>query len=127
MITSAAGSSDYFDAGVVTYSYAAKEAMLGVPKSLIESKGAVSAEVARVMADGVRTLRGTDCAIAITGIAGPTGATDNKPVGLVYIAVATPDGTEVRKTQHAGDRVTIQRRAAATALDLLRRRLLDAG
>ncbi len=124
LVTSVAGSSDYFDGGVITYSNAAKTALLGVPRELIAAKGAVSGDVAAAMADGLRILRGTGYAIAITGIAGPGGATEEKPVGLVYIAIAGPDGTEVRETRHGGDRTTVQRRSAVTALDLLRRRLL---
>lgn len=124
LVTSAAGSSDYFDGGVVTYSYAAKEALLDVPAALLASEGAVSEPVARFMAERIRSLRGTTWGVALTGVAGPGGGTEAKPVGLVYIAVAGPDGVEVRATRHAGNRLTIQRRAAMTALDLLRRRIL---
>jgi nicotinamide-nucleotide amidase len=88
-ITDVAGSSDVFDRGFVTYSNAAKIEMLGVPAELIAKHGAVSAEVAQAMADGALNHSNADLAIAITGIAGPSGGTAEKPVGLVYLAEAT--------------------------------------
>lgn len=124
LVTSVAGASDYFDSAVVTYSYPSKEAWLDVPHALLEREGAVSEATARAMAEGARARRGTTWAVSLTGVAGPGGGTPTKPIGLVYVAVAGPDGTEVRATRHAGERGTIQRRAAMTALDLLRRRLL---
>lgn len=124
LITSAAGASDYFDSAVVTYSYPSKEAWLDVPHELLERTGAVSEPTARAMAEGVRARRGTTWGVSLTGVAGPAGGSEAKPVGLVYVAVAGPDGTEVRATRHTGERGTIQRRAAMTALDLLRRELL---
>lgn len=124
LVTSAAGASDYFDSAVVTYSYPSKEAWLDVPHELLERTGAVSEPTARAMAEGVRARRGTTWGVSLTGVAGPAGGSEAKPVGLVYVAVAGPDGTEVRATRHTGERGTIQRRAAMTALDLLRRELL---
>jgi nicotinamide-nucleotide amidase len=127
LVTDTPGASAWFDASIVTYSYDAKEKLLGIPRALLESKGAVSEEVARAMAEAVRNLRGTDYGVGITGIAGPDGGSAEKPVGLVYIAVSDRNGTDSFRTSHAGERVTIQRRAAVTALDLLRRRLLRTG
>ncbi|TPW10916.1 MAG: competence/damage-inducible protein CinA, partial [bacterium] len=123
MITAIPGSSNWFDGGVVAYDNRIKTEALDVPAGLIEAHGAVSEEVVRAMADGVRARFGVDWAVGLTGIAGPTGGTVDKPVGLVWIAVAGPDGTTAHRTQHGGDRTRVQKRAAATALDLLRRRL----
>lgn len=123
MITAIPGSSNWFDGGVIAYDNRIKIEALDVPAMLIDAHGAVSEEVARAMADGARARFGVDWAIGVTGIAGPTGGTAEKPVGLVWIAVAGPDGTTAHRTQHGGDRTTVQKRAAATALDLLRRRL----
>jgi nicotinamide-nucleotide amidase len=123
MITAVAGSSDYFRGGVVAYANAVKTAFVDVPEALLAAHGAVSEEVAAALADGARRHFGTTWAIGVTGVAGPGGGTEEKPVGLVWMAVAGPDGTRTHRTQHAGDRTTIQRRASATALDLLRRRL----
>jgi len=123
MVTEIAGSSSWFDGGVVAYDNRVKTEVLGVPADLIAAHGAVSEEVARAMAEGIRTRLDTTWGIGLTGIAGPSGGTDDKPVGLVWIAIAGPDGTTAQKTQHGGDRTTVQKRAAATALDHLRRRL----
>jgi nicotinamide-nucleotide amidase len=123
MITAVAGSSDYFAGGVVAYANAAKTELADVPPEVIDAHGAVSEPVAAALADGARRRFDTTWGIGVTGVAGPGGGTGEKPVGLVWMAVAGPDGTTAHRTQHAGDRTTIQRRAAATALDLLRRRL----
>lgn len=97
-LTDLAGASDVFDRGFVTYSNDAKRQLLGVPAELLERFGAVSTEVAEAMATGVREQAGTDAAIAITGIAGPGGGSEKKPVGLVYIACAVAEmSTEVRE------------------------------
>lgn len=122
-ITAIPGSSNWFHGGVIAYDNRIKTEALDVPAPLIDAHGAVSEEVARAMANGVRTRFGVDWAIGVTGIAGPTGGTADKPVGLVWIAVAGPDGTTAHRTQHGGDRTTVQKRAAATALDWLRRRI----
>src|SRR5512133_3067968 len=87
-ITNVSGASGCFEGGFVTYSNAAKSRIIGVPEGLIEKYGAVSDETARAMAEGARKKLGTDMSVAVTGIAGPTGGTPDKPVGTVYIAVA---------------------------------------
>ena len=113
--------SDYFAGGVVTYSNEAKIALLGVPAELIATHGAVSEEVAVAMAKGVCRATGSSFGVALTGIAGPTGGTEEKPVGLVHWAVAHPLGVEARHKVFWGDRRRIQRRSAWSALDLVRR------
>ncbi len=123
-LTKVAGSSVYFMEGVVTYSNDAKIRSLGVDAELIAAHGAVSAEVAEAMADGVRRRADTDFGISVTGIAGPGGGTEEKPVGLVYIALADDAHMEHRKLMLPGDRQLIRWRASQAALDLLRRRLI---
>lgn len=123
-LTKVSGSSVYFMEGVVTYSNDAKIRSLGVDADLIATRGAVSAEVAEAMADGVRRRADTDFGISVTGIAGPGGGTEEKPVGLVYIALADDAHVEHRKLMLPGDRHLIRWRASQAALDLLRRRLL---
>ncbi len=123
-LTKVSGSSVYFMEGVVTYSNDAKIRSLGVDADLIAARGAVSAEVAEAMADGVRRRADTDFGISVTGIAGPSGGTEEKPVGLVYIALADDAHVEHRKLMLPGDRHLIRWRASQAALDLLRRRLL---
>ncbi len=122
-LTSVPGSSVYFDRGVVTYSDRAKVALLKVPETLIRQKGAVSGEVAQAMAERVRELSGADLGLAVTGIAGPTGGTKEKPVGLVYLALAGKRTAVVRSHLFSGDRDGIRYRASQAALDLLRRYL----
>jgi len=122
-LTSVPGSSKYFIEGVVTYSNDSKTRLLGVDKKLIKEFGAVSQQVARDMARGVRHKAKTDFGVAVTGIAGPDGGTDDKPVGLVYIALADAH-TEHKKLKLPGDRELIRWRAAQAALDMLRRRLI---
>ena len=121
-ITEVAGSSDYFLGGVVSYANAAKEAILGVPVSTLEAHGAVSAQVAMAMAHGAKARFGADLAAAITGVAGPGGGTPQKPVGLVYLALATgtePGELDVRRLQLAGDRAAVREGAARAALEWL--------
>lgn len=115
--------SDFFVGGAVTYANAAKSKILGVSEDTLRGHGAVSAEVAAEMAEGARRAFDCDVAISVTGIAGPTGATNGKPVGLVHWAVSTPDGTICEDRVFSGDRNQIQRQAANAALDLLRRAL----
>jgi nicotinamide-nucleotide amidase len=124
-----AGASLYLDGGVIAYSNAAKSRWLGVSEDLITRSGAVSAEAARAMAEGVRARAETDLAIAVTGIAGPSGGTPEKPIGLVYIALAHPEGTDVREMRYGTEpgRQGIQYLASQTALDMLRLHLLDLG
>ncbi len=125
-ITNIPGSSDYFDRSVVTYSNRAKIELLKVPESVIDRYGAVSEETARAMVCGIQTLSKTEVAIAVTGIAGPTGGTPEKPVGLVYIAIAREDGTvSCKKYNFVGERELIKFRTTQEALDSLRRYLLS--
>ena len=123
-LTEVAGSSSYFREGIVAYSNEAKERLLGVPSDLIAEHGAVSAPVAEAMAEGARARAQTDFAISVTGIAGPDGGSDDKPVGLVYIALADDAHTEHRKLMLPGDRHLVRWRSSQAALDLLRRRLI---
>lgn len=125
VITDVAGSSDYFVGGVVSYANRVKEQILGVHPELLATYGAVSEQVARAMAEGVRRLLAVDLAVGITGVAGPGGGTPGKPVGLVYIALASGAGTEVRRCQWNEDRIGNKRRSIETALDMLLERLQD--
>jgi PncC family amidohydrolase len=118
-LTEIPGSSAYFLGGVVAYADATKQAELDVPRGLIERHGAVSAQVARSMAEGARRRVGSALAVAVTGIAGPGGGTDAKPVGLTYVAVDGPAGCEVRRFAWAHDRSANKRASAAAAIDLL--------
>lgn len=119
LLTSIAGSSEFLLLDAVVYSNASKTAVLGVDPELIRAHGAVSAECAIAMTEGVRRLAGSDIAVSITGIAGPTGGSDLKPVGLVYLAVATSEGTVVHERRLGGDRGRVQTLAAWTALRLV--------
>ena len=123
-LTDISGSSDYFEWGIVAYSPAAKEQLLGVPPELIRSHGLVSLEVARAMAAGVRDRSGTTLGLATTGVAGPTGGTPEKPVGLVCVGLAWADGTAAREFHLLGDREQVKYRGAQMALEMLRRHLL---
>jgi nicotinamide-nucleotide amidase len=123
-LTEVPGSSAYFMEGVVTYSNDAKIRSLGVDADLIARYGAVSAQVSEAMAEGVRHRADTDFGLSVTGIAGPGGGTEEKPVGLVYIALSDDAHTEHRKIMLPGDRQLIRWRASQAALDLLRRRLI---
>ncbi len=124
-LTNISGSSAYFLEGAVTYSNEAKQMRLGVDPAWIEAHGAVSEEVATVMAEGIRQKSGSDFGLAVTGIAGPTGGTPSKPVGLTYIAVTGTRGTYCEKFRFHQDRVRNKERAAQAALNLLRLYLLD--
>lgn len=123
-ITSLAGSSRYFLEGAVTYSNAAKVSRLAVPAGLIEEKGAVSGEVAEAMARGIRLSAGSDLGLAVTGIAGPDGGTDDKPVGTVFISLAAGGGCWTERYLFGRNRSDIRVRTTWTALDRLRRFLL---
>lgn len=118
-ITEIAGSSDYFLGGVIAYSNQAKEQLLGVHRGTLLQYGAVSEATAREMAAGVRKLLGADVALAVTGIAGPSGGTPEKPVGLVYIALDTPDRQICRCHIWDGDRAANKAHSAHAALALL--------
>jgi nicotinamide-nucleotide amidase len=115
------GASDVLAGGIVSYANDVKIAELGVPEELIAEHGAVSAEVAEAMAAGVCERLGVEVGIAVTGVAGPGGGTPEKPVGLVYFHVSTPDGDEARSFSLPGDRATIRSRATVSALHLARR------
>jgi nicotinamide-nucleotide amidase len=123
IITDIPGSSRYFACGWVTYSNEAKYRELDVPPEMVDKYGAVSEQVARAMAQGARGKAGVDYAISITGIAGPGGGSELKPVGLVYIAVDSPEGTETSRHIFASDRSSVRWRAAQTALNVLRLKL----
>jgi nicotinamide-nucleotide amidase len=127
-LTRIPGSSDYFPGGVVTYSNAQKTRLLGVPEELLAEHGAVSEPVARAMAEGVRRALGSDWGIGITGVAGPGGGSEAKPVGTVHLAVAGPGAGEVehRQVRLPGDRDRVRRFSAQMTLEMLRRRLLAA-
>jgi nicotinamide-nucleotide amidase len=123
LLTDIGGASKYFTYGWVTYSNKAKTGELGVSADLIEKYGAVSEQIARAMAQGARKKAGTDFAIGITGIAGPTGGTEQKPAGLVYISVDSHEGCETRRCLFSHGRQFIRLRAAQTALNMLRLKL----
>jgi nicotinamide-nucleotide amidase len=123
-ITSVPGSSRSFLGGAIVYADALKNAFAGVSADLIAQKGAVSAEVAEAMAYGIRLRTGATLGLGITGIAGPTGATETKPVGLVYIALSDPSRTDVMDRTFRGDRQRVREWATQQALDLIRRRLM---
>jgi nicotinamide-nucleotide amidase len=122
-LTAVPGSSAAFLGGVVAYSNGVKERELGVPAALLEEHGAVSAEAAQAMAQGVRASLGADVGVAVTGVAGPDGGTTDKPVGLVFVHAAGPEGEEARRTELPGDREMVRGRATAAALHLVRRLL----
>jgi nicotinamide-nucleotide amidase len=122
-ITAISGSSRYFMEGAVTYSNSAKTRQLGVDAALLLEKGAVSSDVASAMAKGIRRVSGSDLGLAVTGIAGPDGGTDEKPVGTVCISLAAPDGCWTKRFQFSGSREQIRVLTTWTALDWLRRYL----
>ena len=118
-LTNISGASDYFDRGVVSYSNKSKTELLGVPEKLIDKYGAVSNPVAKAMADGIRVKSEVDIGISTTGIAGPTGGTKEKPVGLVFIAISTKDNVIVKKYQFGGNRIQNKYDTCKAALDML--------
>lgn len=123
-ITDISGSSVIFLEGFITYSNQAKKELLGVDEQLLIKYGAVSEQVARAMAEGARKVSGADIAISVTGIAGPTGGTAAKPVGLVYMALSAADGTIAFEHRFSGSRMDIKLRASQAALNMLRMRLV---
>jgi nicotinamide-nucleotide amidase len=123
-ITSVSGSSRYFVGGAIVYTNQLKTAFADVPAELIEKHGAVSQEVAAALAEGIRRRTGASLGLGITGIAGPNGGTDAKPVGLVFHALASDTGTEVVERRFPGDRKHIRRFASQQALDMVRRKLM---
>lgn len=118
-ITRIAGSSAYFQGGIVSYANDVKEHVLGVPASVLANPGAVSEECARAMAEGARERLGATLAVSTTGIAGPDGGTARKPVGLVYIGIAAGSRTKVERHQFPGDRAAVIAAATNRALELL--------
>lgn len=124
-LTDVAGASDVFVGGVVTYADSAKSALLGVPETTLARFGAVSGETASAMAVGAREVLGADVAVAVTGIAGPSGGTAEKPVGLVWFAIDSAFGSHAESRTFSGDRAAVRIRATAHALDLLRRAALS--
>jgi nicotinamide-nucleotide amidase len=123
-LTSVPGASAFLERAFVTYGNRAKVELLGVPDSVLASRGAVSEEVARAMAEGARSRAGADIGVAITGIAGPDGGTPEKPVGLVYVALAGAAGDKVRRALFPGERERVRFQASQLALEMLRRGLL---
>lgn len=124
-ITNVPGSSSYFERGVVSYSNESKVKILGVPMELIESVGAVSAEVVEAMAEGIRKLAGSDIGVAISGIAGPGGGTDTKPVGTVFIGISHREGVSSRRFQFKGTREEIKLISSEATLDRIREFILN--
>ena len=120
LLTQLSGSSQYFILGAVTYSNQAKENILKIPSSIIAKNGTVSKNVACLMANNIRHIAKTDLGIGITGIAGPTGATPNKPIGTVFIAVADKNKTICKKFIFRGNRASIRKQSALKALELLK-------
>jgi nicotinamide-nucleotide amidase len=123
-ITNVSGSSSYFERGIVAYSNTSKTELLGVPPHLIEQHGAVSREIAEAMAAGVRRVAATSIGISTTGIAGPTGGTAEKPVGLVWIGYSDEETTLALKFQFGDGRQRFKERTSQAAMELVRRRLL---
>ena len=123
-ITNIAGSSEYFERAAVTYSNPAKTEMLGVPGALLERHGAVSSEVAAAMARGIREAAKTDLGLSVTGIAGPDGGTEQKPVGLVFTALASAQGVKTDEHRFLGNREQVRMKASKMALDMVRRHLI---
>ena len=126
-LTDGAGASAYFVEGLVTYSNEAKEHLLGVPNDLLVENGAVSEPVAGAMAEGVRKVAGTDYGLSVTGVAGPDGGSEEKPVGLVFVGVSDEEGTEVERLDLSAwrrSREAIRERSANRAIDILRHRIL---
>ena len=122
-ITDVSGSSAYFEQGFITYSNEAKMRLLGVSKDIVATEGgpgAVSEACARAMAEGVRAAAGSEVGLSVTGIAGPTGGTPEKPVGTVYMAVATPSVTVCRHHLFEGSRLEVKAQTVETALDMAR-------
>lgn len=124
LMTSIAGSSEYYLGGVTSYANSMKTKYLAVDEGLLEKHGAVSAEVSIAMAQGMRVKSNADISIAVTGIAGPGGGTEDKPVGTVFIGISNRDETKAQRFLFSGNRYEIQRLTAQTALDIVRRHLL---
>jgi nicotinamide-nucleotide amidase len=124
-LTRVSGSSSYFLGGVVCYSNELKTKLAGVPAALLEAYGAVSKPVAQALAEGVRARTGASMGVGITGIAGPTGGSAERPVGLVFVALGDERGTQVREFHFPGSREGIRHWASQMALEMIRRRIRD--
>jgi nicotinamide-nucleotide amidase len=124
-LTHNSGSSDFFLGGAVCYSNELKTKLAGVPKALIDEHGAVSQPVARALAEGIRARTGASIGLGVTGIAGPTGGSPEKPVGLVFIGLADERGTQVREFRFPGNRARVRLWATQMALEMIRRRVRD--
>jgi len=122
-ITAIPGSSGYYLGGLITYSDAVKRDLAGVPQALLDAHGAVSAQVAVALADGARVRLGADIAVSVTGVAGPDGGSEAKPVGLTYIGVADARGADARRYLWTGDRAANQHDSAVAALELVLERV----
>ena len=122
LITDVPGASDVFLGGALVYSDALKQSLSGVPEAVLADHGAVSEAVASALAQGIRARTSATYGLGLTGVAGPGGGTDDKPVGLVWIAVSGPDGTQTRRLDFPGDRAQIRRLAAFAGLEMVRRR-----
>jgi nicotinamide-nucleotide amidase len=127
LLTEVPGASACLRGAIVAYSDAVKRDQLGVPDQVLAAHGAVSAQVAVAMAEGVRARLGSDLGVGVTGVAGPDGGTDAKPVGLVYVAVAGPGESTVRRFQWSGDRSSNKRESARVAIEMLLARALGEG
>lgn len=125
ILTSVPGSSAYVRGGVIAYANAVKTALLGVRASDLRREGAVSAPVARQMAKGVAACTGADCGVGITGVAGPGGGTEAKPVGLVYVAVSVAGRAVAREYRFGGGRAQVRRGAVRAALMMLREQVRE--
>jgi nicotinamide-nucleotide amidase len=119
-ITNISGASEYFMAGVITYSNKAKTSFLSVPEDVIERHGAVSHETAELMAEGVKNATGVDIGVSVTGIAGPMGGTSEKPVGTVFIGLASKEGVKARNFLFSGNRLEIKQKTSESALIFLK-------
>jgi nicotinamide-nucleotide amidase len=119
LLTNISGSSEYFDRGVITYSNTAKKDLLNVPQTILDTYGAVSEQTASAMAQGIRTNAGVDIGLSTTGVAGPTGGTKEKPVGLVYIGIATKKNIVVKRFLFTGNRLANKESTCSAALTLI--------
>ncbi len=122
-LTSVPGASDHYVGGVVSYANEVKRDVLGVPEATLRDRGAVSEETVRAMCAGVARLCAAECAVAVSGVAGPGGGTPEKPVGTVWVGALTPEGCVARLFRFPGDREEVRNAAQAAALDLLCRML----
>ena len=123
-LTNVSGSSAYFGRGVIAYSNASKIALLGVPPDVIDHRGAVSREVAEAMAAGIRASAGSDVGLSTTGIAGPTGGTPEKPVGIVWIGYADETTILAKRFQFGDGRLRFKERASQAAMEVVHRKIL---